>query len=305
MKKTPFRFLILSILVAALSGCSLVSRFTATQTPTLTATLEFTPTPEATLTPTPPPSAAVVNGLYIWMDDYNGKREQLRAAYQETGETIPEDQLLNQEALDSLIEETLFLSAAERDGLRPSPEEIDARIQTLTDEMGGSEALKKWQDQNHYSEDSFRRALERELAVSSEKEKILAEKLSSIEQVHAYQITSTDRAVVQEAKASLDLGFAFPEIAKNYDALTGGDMNWIPRGVIFYPELEDAIFALDAGAYTDIIEFDGRFYLFYVAEKSSDHAISAEVKQSVQHQVLTNWLKEQREQAKIENLVNE
>ena len=270
-------------------------------TPTATEIPEPTETPIPQPTPTIPPSAARVNGLYIAIEDVDGKKAQLRDAYEQLGEDIPDDGLLREEALNDLIDETLFLSAAQMRGAAPDEVDLDTQTQALCIFLGSCDAVKEWQSKNHYSEDSFRRALERELAVANMRE-IIFEQLKDIEQIHVYRIWSSRRSDLDEVLSRLNMGISFTEMARNYDETTGGDMSWFPRGVLFSKEVEDKIFALNAGEHSDIMEIDGVYNLFYVAEKQTGRSMDTQVAQLAQRKALSDWLEEQRNQADIEIL---
>ena len=301
MMKYPVRIIIASFILIFFSSCSIVNKVIhpATKTPTSTMTPEETATPVPTLTPTPPPSVATVNGLYIWKEDFETTLENLRQAYAETSqETVPEDEM-KQEALDKLIDETIFLSAAQTAGFVITPAELDTRIQTLTTQSGDENAVKNWQNQYHYTDEGLRRALEREIASSWMREKIFSKNLNAVEQIHAYQILATDSADANDVKTKLDLGLPFLDLAKEYDPLTGGDMDWIPRGILVYPALEEALFALEPGTYTDVIETKIGFHILYAAEKTSDRELDSQTLQILQHKTLESWLQEQRSKAEI------
>lgn len=281
--------------------------FTACSVPHVEPTPSPTNEPEPTETPTPqptptiPPSAARVNGLYIAIEDLDGKKAQLRDAYEKSGEGIPDDSLLREEALDDLIDETLFLSAAQMHGVAPDAVDLDTQIQALCISLGSCDAVREWQSKNHYSEDSFRRALERELAAANMRE-IIFEQLKNEEQLHVYRIWSYRRADLDDVLSRLNLGVSFTEMARNYDESTGGDMSWFPRGVLFSKEVEDKIFALNAGEHTEIMEIDGVYNVFYVAEKQTGRSMDTQVEQLAQRKALADWLEDQRSKADIENL---
>lgn len=301
MIKNPIRILVFSFLLISLSSCSVINSVLhpATKTPISTMTPQETATPLPTLTPTPPPSVAIVNGLYVWKEDLETTLENLRQAYTETSrETISEEDL-KQEALNKLIDETIFLSAAQEAGFTITSEELDTRIQSLNTQADSEEAVKSWQNQYHYSDGGLRRALEREIASAWMREKIFSESLSTVEQIHTYQILTTDSSEANDVKTKLDLGLPFLDLAKEYDPLTGGDMDWIPRGILVYPELEKALFALEPGTYTDVIETKIGFHILYAAEKSSNHELDSQTLQILQHKVLESWLQEQRTRAEI------
>lgn len=293
-------FLILFVLslMFLLSACS-VPHADPTSTPTEEPVPTETPTPQPT--PTIPPSAARVNGLYIAIEDLDGKKAQLRDAYEQMGEDIPEDGLLREEALNDLIDETLFLSAAQMQGVAPDEVDLDTQTQALCVSLGSCDAVKEWQSKNHYSEDSFRRALERELAAANMRE-IIFEQLKNEEQLHVYRIWSYRRGDLDDVLNRLNMGVSFTEMARNYDEATGGDMSWFPRGVLFSKDVEDKIFALNAGEHTDIMEIDGVYNVFYVAEKQTGRSMDTQVEQLAQRKALSDWLEDQRNQAVIENL---
>ncbi len=293
MKKSCL--IILLLLAILLTACS-APRKTPTPVPTDTPEPTETPTPEPT--PTIPPSAAVVNGLYITLEDLDIKKQQLRDAYDQLGEGVPGDNELREEALQDLIEETLFLSAAKNAGSAPSAEELDARIQNLCTDMGGCDALRSWQAENHYNEESFRRALERETAAAKLRSTIFAT-LKDTEQIHVYRIWAYRKADLNEVINRLNMGLSFIDLAVNYDEETGGDMGWFPRGVLFSQELENKIFALNAGEHTEIIESSGVYNIFYVAEKQTGRGMDSQVEQIAQRKALADWLEEQKQQAEI------
>ncbi len=296
MKKRLFILMLLTVLI--LTACSALpgkTEPTATEMPP-------TETPEPTPTMTPPPSSAVVNGLYIWNDDVDLKKQQLREAYEAIGEDVPADDALREEALNELIDETLFLAAADERGLRPSDEELDSRIRTLSEEMGGDDKLREWRDKNHYTEESFRRALERELAASKMRSVIFDEKLANVEQIHVYRIQSDDRSDLTEVISRLDMGLSFIDLAKEFDSVTGGDMSWFPRGVLLDQGLEDRLFGMNAGEHTDIMEINRSYNLFYIAEKQTGREMDMQVKQIARRQALAEWLEEYRGSASVEIL---
>ncbi len=296
MKKRLFILMLLTVLI--LTACSALpgkTEPTATEMPP-------TETPEPTPTMTPPPSSAVVNGLYIWNDDVDLKKQLLREAYEAIGEDVPADDALREEALNELIDETLFLAAADERGLRPSDEELDSRIRALSEEMGGDDKLREWRDKNHYTEESFRRALERELAASKMRSVIFDEKLANVEQIHVYRIQSDDRSDLTEVISRLDMGLSFIDLAKEFDSVTGGDMSWFPRGVLLDQGLEDRLFGMNAGEHTDIMEINRSYNLFYIAEKQTGREMDMQVKQIARRQALAEWLEEYRGSASVEIL---
>lgn len=290
--------LILLLFVLCFTACT-IPHITPTETPTPEPTATETPIPEPT--PTTPPAAAKVNGLYIAIEDVDCRSAQLRDAYEQLGKNVPGNDELREEALNDLIDETLFLSAAQLRGISPTAADLESKKQELCESLGSCDALYNWQNRNHYTEASFQRALERETAASNMRETIFAS-LKDAEQLHVYRIWSDRRSDLTEAQNRLNLGISFIDVARNYDVATGGDMNWFPRGVLFSGELEEKIFSLNTGEYTDILEADGVYNIFYVADKQTGREMEMQVQQIAQRKALSDWLEEQRKQAEIEIL---
>jgi len=293
MKKA--HLILLFCFIALLTACT-APRVEPTSTPTSEPEPTETPTPAPT--PTEPPAAARVNGLVIAIEDVDGKKAQLRDAYEQLGESIPDDSALQEEALSELINETLFLAAAQTNGISPDKTELDTKIQALCVKMGSCDALREWQTKNHYSEESFRRALERESAAGNMRE-IIFEQLKDIEQLHVYRIWSARRGDLEDVITRLNMGISFTEMARNYDENTGGDMSWISRGVLFSKEVEDKIFALNPGEHTEILRVYNVYNVFYVAEKQTGRSLDTQAAQITQRKALSDWLEQQKNQADI------
>ena len=292
MKKQILACFCLGI-ICCFSGCAPKP----TATPTLSATPEATPTPEITPTPTPPPSVAIVNGVYIAKEDLARETDNLNRAVSELGLEAPED--AETEALNGLIDDALLTAYALKNGYVSDPEAMNERIAALAASVGGEEALRRWQQANGYTEDGFRRALDGETAVTYAREKLLAEKLPTVEQIHAYQILTATRAKAQEYVDKLGLGFDFISLARGHDTISGGDLDWIARGILVYPELEDALFSLEPGGVTPILETELGFHLLFAAEKSFDRPLSQQARETVERQTIQLWLSEARESADI------
>lgn len=279
-----------------LSGCAPKP----TPAPTLTATPEATATPEITPTPTPPPSVAIVNGIYIAQEDVAREAANLNRAAAELELDAPED--AEAEALDALIDDALLAAYAVQNGYQPDAASLDERIEELKASVGGDDALRQWQSANGYSEAGFRRALDTELAVSFAREKILAEKLPVVEQIHAYQILTATRGKAQEYVDKMGLGFDFVSLARTHDTISGGDLDWVARGILVYPELEEALFALEPGGVTPILETELGFHLLFAAEKSNDRPLSQQTRETIERRTIREWLSDARDSADIRYL---
>ena len=57
-----------------------------------------------------------------------------------------------------------------------------------------------------------------------------------------------------------------------YDPITLGELGWVPRGYLLDPKADEAVFALQAGAYSDVIATDAGFHIFKALERG-DHPL--------------------------------
>ena len=80
---------------------------------------------------------------------------------------------------------------------------------------------------------------------------------------------------------------------------TGGELGWVPRGVL-PPALEDVAFSLQPGQISDIIKADSGLHIIQVVEIDPDRAVSNELWPVVQQRSFDDWLKAQRAAATVE-----
>jgi parvulin-like peptidyl-prolyl isomerase len=128
------------------------------------------------------------------------------------------------------------------------------------------------------------------------------------EQVHLQVIVLGSEADAARAKARLDKGEDFAAVAKevSLDAqtrATGGDLGWLPQGVIPYDDVvfELAVGQVSAPAMTDPnTPASSQYLLFRVAEKDSERAIDEGTKQQIAYNSFYYWLNQQMQNHKIE-----
>lgn len=252
---------------------------------------------ETTLTPTPLPSVGTVNGVYITIEDLERESANITRAASDLDQDPPED--ARAEALDLLIDQALLIAYARQNGYQSSSAEIDERIERLITALGSAEAFAQWKQENHYTDEGFRRALDAELAVQFARSAIIADKLAVVEQVHAYQILTSTKSRAQEFAEKLALGFDFVTQARSNDTISGGDLDWIARGILVYPELEEALFALEPGQFTEVIETEIGFHILFAAEKTNDRPLSQQSREIVEHRVIRQWLDDARGSADL------
>jgi peptidyl-prolyl cis-trans isomerase C len=279
-------------LAFGLSACASLFVTPGTPTPSVPS-----PTP-APPTPTPPPSAAVVNGEYITLVEFQAELQRYKTAQEGFGKTVT-DKDANKTVLEDLIAQVLLAQAARDAGFNLTETDLQSRIDALAVQVGGADTLSKWQSEHGYDEASFRPALKRAAESAWMRDKIIADVPNTAEQVHVQQILTYNEQDALVVLNQLKTGKDFNELAITYDPVTGGELGWVPRGYLLDPKADAAVFALEVGAYTDIIVTDAGFHIFKAVEQEPNHLLSPDALLLLQEQTIKNWLAQHREQSEI------
>ncbi|RJP50601.1 MAG: hypothetical protein C4586_05605 [Anaerolineaceae bacterium] len=283
----PQLFLILAISISACASFG-TSNTPTSEVPTIT--------PEPS-TATPPPSAAIVNGEYITLAEFQAELERYKAAQTASGTTVT-DEDANKIVLEDMIAQFLLSQAARDADFNLTEADLQSRIEALAPEVGGAEALSAWQSAHGYDDISFRVALKRSAEAAWMRDKIIADVPETVEQIHVRQILTYDEADARTALEQLKAGADFDEIAALYDPLTLGELGWVPRGYLLDASADEAVFALQAGQYSEIITTDAGFHIFKALERG-DHPLSPDALLTMQELALRSWLAEKRAKSVI------
>lgn len=278
------------ILAISISACA---SFGISNTPTFEAPT-FTPEPP---TATPPPSAAIVNGEYITLAEFQAELERYQAAQTAPG-IIVTDEDANKIVLEDMIAQYLLSQAAREANFNLTEADLQSRIEALASEVGGAEALSAWQSAHGYDDISFRAVLKRSAEAAWMRDKIIADVPETVEQIHVRQILTYNEADARTALEQLKAGADFDEIAALYDPLTLGELGWVPRGYLLDASADEAVFALQTGEYSEIITTDAGFHIFKALERG-DHPLSPDALLTMQELALRNWLAEKRANSEI------
>lgn len=262
-----------------------------------------TPSPEApTLPPepptaTPPPSAAVVNGEYITIAEFQAELARFQSAQTELGNTIS-DEDANRIVLEDLIAQVLLSQAARDANFNITESELQSRMDALAADIGGTEMLAAWISANGYDEASFRLALKRSIEAAWMRDKIIADVPATMEQIHLRQILTYNEANAQAALARLNNGEDFDEVAAVYDPVTRGELGWVPKGYLLDPTADETVFSLQAGETSGIIATEAGFHIFKAVERG-EHSLSPDALLIMQELALKQWLAEQRAKSDV------
>lgn len=286
-----FRSLLLTLTIG-LSACS-SPLMGATSTPTVSVPTSSPVPPTAT----PPPSAAVVNGEYITLVEFEAELGRYQAAQAALGLTITDEEA-RQAVLDELIAQVLLAQAARREGFTLTEADLQSRLDGLASQSGGVETLVKWESDHGYTDESFRAALKRSAEAAWMRDKIIANVPASADQVHIQQILTYNDADARQVLEQLKGGADFAKLAALYDPVTRGELGWVPRGYLLDVAVEEAAFSLAVGAYSEVIATPAGFHIVMVLEHA-EHPLSPDARLTLQGLALTDWVRLQREQGEI------
>jgi peptidyl-prolyl cis-trans isomerase C len=286
-----FRSLLL-ILILGLSACSSPLVGTAS-TPTV---------PIPTLTPapptaTPPPSAAVVNGEYITLVEFEAELGRYQAAQAALGRTASDEES-RKAVLDDLIAQVLLAQAARAENFTITESDLQSRLDGLASQSGGAEALVNWEADHGYTEDSFRAALKQSAEAAWMRDKIIANVPVTADQVHIQQILTYNEVDARQVLEQLKGGADFAKLAALYDPVTRGELGWVPRGYLLDAAVDEAAFNLAVGAYSDVIATPAGFHIIMVLERG-EHTLSPDALLTLQELALVDWVRQQREKSEI------
>jgi len=154
------------------------------------------------------------------------------------------------------------------------------------------------------SEDEYRRMVEASVLSDKLRAEFEKEVPQTAESVHFRQILVGSDAKAQEIRDKLDAGEDFAALAaqNSLDTSTkesGGDVGWIPKGVLA-PSLEELIFPLNPKELTTIPIAQGVFVV-EMLEKDSAHEVEDAQKSSLASRAFQDWVEEKSKSVTIVN----
>jgi len=292
------RFSIWIIFLLLIAACRAEPSPSQTNTPPSNSSTPLATNTPFQPSPTPLPLAASVNDEPLILSSFQKELSRYTAAMGR--EPSPEE---TRQVLDSMIDDLLLSQGAKEKGFTATNDLIRQRIDDLIKRLGSPEALQSWMATNGYSEIDFRNDLAREVEAAWMRDQIASEVSKTSEQVHLVQLLFNTQEQANESLTRLQNGANFDIIAGEVDPITGGELGWIPRGYLFYPELEEAAFQLQPGQYSSIIPTLVGFHILQVTERELQHPLSPEALLLAQKQAVQQWLMGKRSQSEIQILL--
>jgi foldase protein PrsA len=281
------------------------------ETPVVAAT---TAVPTAAPTPTPPaPLAAVVNGEYIFLSEYERRVAQYEEALQQQGldASTPEGEAhlaqARRDVLEGLIDGVLIQQGAAALGVSLTDEELESQIESDIEEGGGQAAFDEWLQATGQTRDDYKEMLRQSLVSQRVLDAVTADVPAETEQVRARHIVVDTAEEARQILAMLQEGADFVALAREHstDLATkdnGGDLGWFPRGLVA-PELEAAAFGLQPGQVSDVIPLGEGYHIVQVVERDEVHPLSPDMQMDLKLALFDRWLADLRATAVIERFI--
>ena len=232
------------------------------------------------------------------------------ASNQEIGNTTFDYQVLQEMENSELMKQT-----APKVGIQIIPEQITETINgyllasigenttqgnTTPSDVDLDKIYQQWLGQIRLSDSEYRQIVESIILTGNMTEYFKEQKApTEARQVHLYAIKLDTKEKASEVVQRLQEGDDFATVAKEYSIdeeskQYGGEMGWVPRGVML-PELDEAAFSLEAGNVSQPIETSTGYYVIKVSEIDENKTVDNEYRDIIAANEMAKWLKEQRD----------
>lgn len=115
--------------------------------------------------------AATVNGIDISMERFEDSVDMMKSSYEQQGIDLEGEegqQLLeqiNQQAINSLVQEEVLMQAVEQEGLEISEEELEEEFTKIKDEFETEEEFQSALEMSGFTEEEFKTALATDIEI--------------------------------------------------------------------------------------------------------------------------------------------
>jgi parvulin-like peptidyl-prolyl isomerase len=213
---------------------------------------------------------------------------------------------LQEQVLDQIIDRVLLRQLARQEEITIDPEEIEAEIVLIQDQIQQQEGITDWESfltDHFFTEDALRSLINDNKLMEALAE--LHGGPSVVEQVHASHILVETEETAQEVLDKLAEGEDFATLAAEYSTDPGskdqgGDLGWFPPGMMV-PEFEEMAFSLEPGEISEAVETAFGYHIIQVHEKE-EREMEPTLYAQLQQQQFQTWFDAQKALASIESL---
>jgi parvulin-like peptidyl-prolyl isomerase len=259
--------------------------------------------------------AALVNGRYVFLADYEQRVAQYEQALIEQGVDLNTDEghayqaQARQDVLEGLIDGVLIEQGGAALGIELTDQELEEQVDADIAAGGGLEPFEEWLQSTGQTRDDYKEMLRQSLLAQRAMDVVSSDVGTEAEQVHVRLIMVDSEEAALQILSQLQQGGDFAALVREHslDLATkenGGDLGWFPRGLVA-PELEAAAFALQPGQVSDVIRLGEGYHIIQVVEREAARPLSPDVQLDLKLSIFEDWLAELRAAAEIERYVGE
>ncbi len=253
-------------------------------------------------------NAAIVNGKAIPMSEYETGIDRLNRQIAMTGKAPEEKEMpaMKQRVLDSLVAHELLQQEVEKKGIKVDDAEVNAQLETVKKSSSPEDFAKSLKQMN-MTEQELKDHFASQLAVKKLIDKELGPKVEvTPQEVKAFYdgnpevfktpemmrashiLVKVDKTATAEEKAKamekiktaqkrVKGGEDFATVAKEMSdcpsKANGGDLDFFPKGQMV-PAFENAVFSMQPGQTSDIVETDFGYHIIKVTGKKEPSTMS-------------------------------
>ncbi len=258
---------------------------------------------------------ARVDGVAIGADDFNRAIDEARASYEEQGggslnwEASENKELLKNiqiESLEGLINYQVVATAAAKENVTASPDEVAARLDDFKKQIGSQDNYQNWLARRFITEEDYKKRLTQVVIFDEMSDRHSATDDKG-EQVHVRHILVKTEAEARTLFQRVQQGADFASLAKQFSldtasATNGGDLNWVFRGQTD-TAFENAAFALLPNQVSGPVKTDKGYHLIQLLAKEV-RPLPFDLVQQRREDAFSNYIKSLRDKAKIEKLLS-
>ncbi len=217
-------------------------------------------------------------------------------------------QAIRHQVLDDIINQTLIDEYAATHSITVTDAEVDESIAAYQDEMGGPDAFEKYLTDAQTTLEQVREMERRSLVGKKVVSTVVGDVPAKAPHRHARQILCDTRDACEAAHDRIVAGELFETVAKETSkdptsAARGGDLDWVAKGMLPGPKFEEALFALDEGELSGVVESEFGFHVIEVLEVDPNRALDEQQQFNLHEKMFMDWVAQLREQSEIAILI--
>jgi parvulin-like peptidyl-prolyl isomerase len=212
---------------------------------------------------------------------------------------------------EQIVQERILLDYAGEKSVFATEDEVKTEIATrlgiATDAPEFDSRLQEELVRSGLSEDQYRDVIKAAVLRHKLLDQLKTEVAPTAESANVRQIAVATQAEADDIRTQVEGGADFAQIAKekSLDTQTapkGGDVGWVPRGVLS-KSLEDTLFALNAGALTTY-PTGKQVVVYQVTEKQADRPLEDAAKGALANTALSKFFDEKRAGLEVKETVS-